>query len=179
MVAFFENIIGFLSREEIPYMLSGSMAMGVYTVPRSTQDFDFIVRLDNKHVPKVLKQYSKGYYCNEDSINDAIKRKSMFNIIEHETSFKADFIIMKDNDEFQQMEFSRRTKVNLLGVETYVVSGEDLILSKLIWIQQLQSGRQMEDIKAISKFPGLDWNYIHQWIAKLNLRTFDFFTQND
>lgn len=100
----------------------------------------------------------------------------MFNIIEHATSFKADFIILREN-EFQYLQFSRRIKVKLLDVEANVISGEDLILSKLIWIQQLQSGRQMEDIKAVAKFPGLDWNYIHHWIAKLNLLTFDLFKQ--
>ncbi len=96
----------------------------------------------------------------------------MFNIIEHATRFKADFILLRDN-EFQQLQFSRKAKVNLLGVEAYVISNEDLILSKLIWIQQLQSGRQLEDIKAISRFPGLDWNYIRHWASKLNLHTFD------
>jgi hypothetical protein len=98
----------------------------------------------------------------------------MFNIIEHATSFKADFILLRDN-EFQQLQFSRRIKVELLDVEAWVISAEDLILSKLLWIQQLQSGRQMEDIKALSKYPDLDWNYIHHWITKLNLLTFDLF----
>jgi hypothetical protein len=40
----------------------------------------------------------------------------MFNIIEHATSFKADFILLRDN-EFQQLQFSRRIKVELLDVE--------------------------------------------------------------
>lgn len=143
MVSFFQNIVGFLNEEEIPYMLTGSMAMGIYTVARSTQDFDFVVHLNNGDVRKVVARFDKGYYCDEDAINDAIKRKSMFNVIEHATSFKADFILLKDN-EYQQTAFGRRTKVPLLGTEAHVISGEDLILSKLIWIQRLQSGRQME-----------------------------------
>lgn len=157
-------------------MLTGSMAMYVYTVARATQDFDFVVQLDRNDVPKLVAHFSKGYYCNEESVIDALKRKSMFNIIEHATSFKADFILLRDN-EFQQLQFSRRTKVNLLNAEAYVISGEDLILSKLIWIQQLQSGRQMEDIKAIARNPDLDWHYIRNWITKLNLITFDLFNE--
>lgn len=176
MVSFFHDIVEFLNKEKIPYMLTGSMAMYVYTVARSTQDFDFIVQLQHTDVPKVASHFSKGHYCNEDSIHDAIRRKSMFNIIEHETSFKADFILLRDN-EFQQLQFSRRSKVKLLDVEAYVISGEDLILSKLIWIQQLQSGRQMEDIKAIARNPDLDWHYIRHWITKLNLITFGVFEQ--
>ncbi len=150
--------------------------MYVYSVARSTQDFDFVVQLRSEDVPKVVSQFRKGYYCNEESINDAIRRKSMFNIIEHSTSFKADFILLRDN-EFQQLQFSRKINVKLLDIEAWVITGEDLILSKLIWIQQSQSGRQMEDIQAVSKFPNLDWNYIRHWIAKLHLTTFDLFTE--
>jgi hypothetical protein len=171
---FFHDIVKFLDDEQIPYMLTGSMAMSVYTVARATQDFDFVIQLQAADVPKVASRFKSGYYCNEDAIHDAIRRKSMFNIIEHATSFKADFILLRDN-EFQQLQFSRRIIVKLLDVEAWVISGEDLILSKLIWIQQSQSGRQMEDIKAVSKFPGLDWDYIHHWSAKLDLLTFDLF----
>jgi hypothetical protein len=146
----------------------------VYTVARSTQDFDFVVQLRPADVPKVVSKFEIGYYCDEDAIRDAIKRKSMFNIIEHATSFKADFILLR-NTEFQQLQFSRRIRVELLDTEAWVIAGEDLILSKLIWIQQSQSGRQMEDIKAVSRYPGLDWNYIEHWIAKLDLITFDLF----
>ncbi len=60
MVAFFADIIGFLNGEQIPYMLTGSMAMGVYTVARSTQDFDFVVQLESKDVAKVTSHFDKG-----------------------------------------------------------------------------------------------------------------------
>ena len=55
----------------------------------------------------------------------------------------------------------------------YLVSVEDLLLSKLIWIQELQSAVQMEDIKNLSQLETLDWTYINEWIKKLNLQTFN------
>lgn len=175
MESFFHDIVDFLNKEEIPYMLTGSMAMYIYTIARSTQDFDFVVQLQADDVQKVTSRFSKGYYCNEDSIKDAIRRKSMFNIIEHESQFKADFILLRGDDEFQHLQFNRRSKVKLLDTEVYIISGEDLVLSKLIWIQQLQSGRQMEDIKSVARNPSLDWNYIRHWINRLSLITFDLF----
>ena len=54
-----------------------------------------------------------------------------------------------------------------------IVSPEDLLLSKLIWIQDIQSGVQMEDIKSISTVQDLDWSYINGWIKELNLKTFN------
>jgi hypothetical protein len=53
----------------------------------------------------------------------------------------------------------------------YVVSPEDLLISKLIWIQDWQAAVQMEDIKNLSLLPGLDMDYVHHWITKLNLHT--------
>jgi hypothetical protein len=96
----------------------------------------------------------------------------LFNIIDHAPGFKADFIILKD-EPFRQKEFQRGVQADFFGIPVYVVSAEDLLLSKIIWIQDLQSSLQMEDIKNLRSVEGLDWNYIHHWIAKLNLNTFE------
>jgi hypothetical protein len=52
-------------------------------------------------------------------------------------------------------------------------NAEDLIISKLTWIQQLQSAIQMSDINQLIMADSLDWNYIKYWIEKLHLSTFD------
>jgi len=45
----------------------------------------------------------------------------------------------------------------------YVVSSEDLLISKLIWIQDFQSPLQMEDIKNLAEIDSLDKVYISKW----------------
>lgn len=87
----------------------------------------------------------------------------MFNIIDHKSGYKADFMILKD-EPFRQAEFVRQRKMKFLDMTISIVSPEDLLLSKLIWIQDVQSGVQMEDIKLISNVEGLDWNYINEWL---------------
>ena len=62
------------------------------------------------------------------------------------------------------------------GIDIFVVSAEDLLISKLIWIQDWQSAMQVEDIKNIFELPGLQLEYIKLWIEKLNLKTFDLIT---
>ncbi|MGZ8559815.1 MAG: hypothetical protein ACXWWC_15840, partial [Chitinophagaceae bacterium] len=74
----------------------------------------------------------------------------MFNVIDHKTGFKADFIIFKDEPYWQE-EFLRRKLVNFIDMKLYVVSLEDLIISKIVWIQQLQSIQQQEDIRIIAE----------------------------
>jgi hypothetical protein len=63
MVEFFEKIIGVLNEQEIPYMLSGSVAMSLYVIPRATADFDFIVNLKPQDVNRFVEQFQNGYYA--------------------------------------------------------------------------------------------------------------------
>ena len=79
------------------------------------------------------------------SIIEAVKYRRMFNIIDHQSGFKADFVILKD-EPFRQEEFNRRRKINYFGKDVFVVSPEDLIISKLIWIQELESSIQKYSI---------------------------------
>jgi hypothetical protein len=174
MVAFFEKITDVLNGSNIPYMLSGSVAMSIYIVPRATRDFDFIVHLEAKHIDDFIRNFQDGYYCDKDAVLDAVKRQSMFNVIDHASGFKADFVVLK-NEAFRQEEFKRRKKVDFFGKTIYVVSPEDLLISKLIWIQDIQSSQQMEDIKNLTGIEDLDWVYITNWIKKLNLKLFDLF----
>src|SRR5688572_17487846 len=139
-------------------MLSGSVAMSMYVLPRATRDFDFIVHLDLNNIDSFVEHFKDGYYCDKDSIADAVKRRSMFNIIDHQSGFKADFVVLK-NEPFRQEEFNRRRKVDFFDKTIYVVSPEDLLISKLIWIQDLQSSQQMEDIKNLAAIEDLDRNY--------------------
>jgi hypothetical protein len=158
---------------QIPYMLSGSIAMGLYTIPRMTRDIDFIIHLEAKNLDFFVNSFKDGFYCDSDAVRDAIESPlKMFNIIDHTTGYKADFVVLK-NDPFRQEEFSRRLKLTYFGKTIYVVSPEDLLISKLIWIQDLQSALQMEDIKNLVVIDNLDWSYILKWINQLKLRTFD------
>ena len=153
-------------------MLSGSVALGAYTVPRATRDFDFIVRIKQEDADIFIKTFNEGYYCDRDAIKDAIKHSGMFNIIDHASGFKADFVILKNNV-FRKIEFERRIEIELFEMHVFIVTGEDLLISKLIWIQDFQSSLQAEDIKNLMKAGNLDLNYVSFWIKELNLNTFN------
>ncbi|MCW3073405.1 MAG: hypothetical protein JWP69_474 [Flaviaesturariibacter sp.] len=176
MIAFFQKIIDVLDECETPYMLSGSIAMGIYIIPRATRDFDFIVHLQPEDVAQFVENFKDGFYCDKDAVADAVKRQSLFNIIDFESGYKADFVILSQN-EFRKEEFSRKRKVDYFGKHVSVVTAEDLLLSKIIWIQELQSAVQQEDIKNLSALESLDWKYINEWIVTLKLNTFDLLPQ--
>ena len=152
-------------------MLSGSIAMGLYIVPRATKDIDFVVHLQPQDIDGIVNYFDGAYYCSKDAVTDAVNRQSLFNIIDHRSGYKADFVILK-NTEYRLTEFERQQKMDFYGTVVNVVSPEDLLISKLIWIQGLQSTVQMEDIKNLASLAGLQHDYINFWITKLNLNTF-------
>jgi Nucleotidyltransferase of unknown function (DUF6036) len=176
MIDFLRRLIQFFGQYNIPYMLSGSVAMSIYTLPRNTKDFDFVVHLKAGDGSVLAAYFKEGYYCDEDSVNEAILHKGMFNIIDYKSGYKADFIVLK-NETYRQEEFQRRKQVDFMNMKIYVVSAEDLLISKIIWIQQLQSDIQKEDIREIGKATGLDWPYINHWISLLKLNTFGLIKQ--
>lgn len=171
MLEFLRAIIFFLKNYNINYMLSGSVALSAYTLPRATRDFDFIVQLKNEDVNFFIENFNEGYYCDRDAIKDAIKNYGMFNIIDHASGFKADFVVLK-NQVFRQEEFKRRREIKLFDMNMFIVSAEDLIISKLIWIQNFQSHLQIDDIKNLLQVKNIDRNYIQYWIKELKLNTF-------
>src|SRR5438309_149540 len=138
MFDFLRIIIQFFERNNIQYMLSGSVAMSTYTAPRFTRDFDFIVHLKPADATLLSSEFKSGYYCDEESIKEAISAYGMFNIIDHKSNYKADFVVLKD-EAFRQAEFSRRRLIDFLDIKIWVVAPEDLLISKLIWIQELNS----------------------------------------
>ncbi|MCE7064005.1 hypothetical protein [Dyadobacter sp. CY326] len=93
MIDFFDKIIDVVNSKNIPYMLSGSVAMSLYIVPRATRDFDFVIHLLPKDVDFFVSSFANGYYRNRESVMEAALNHGMFNIIDHESGYKADFIV--------------------------------------------------------------------------------------
>ena len=48
-----------------------------------------------------------------------------------------------------------------------------ILILKLIWIQELQSERQINDIDSLLENETVDHDYIHYWCQKLDLQTFN------
>lgn len=158
---------------EVPYMLSGSIAMSFYSVSRTTRDIDIVAYLQETDIDNLLLVF-KGYYFHRQTVEEEIDRKGIFNIISNETGFKIDFIVLR-HDEYSQIAFSRRQLMSLDGYEYYVISIEDLIIAKLKWIQQLYSERQYTDVKNLLPNQTIDRDYLLLWINKLRLNTFNLF----
>jgi hypothetical protein len=65
------------------YMISESIAMNIYSIPRMTMDIDIVVELSLERVDEFTDMFPESYF-NKTTIRNEIKRKGIFNIIDHE-----------------------------------------------------------------------------------------------
>jgi len=151
----------------IGYMLTGSMAMNYYAQPRMTRDIDLVVALRPGDAERVVKLFSPDYYVSREAVDSSIARQSLFNLIHNESVIKVDCIVRKQN-EYRLNEFNRRQRIKIQEFETWIVSKEDLILSKLFWAKDSHSELQLRDVKNLIS-TGCDRTYIEHWTAELGL----------
>ena len=170
MVNIIKEVAKRLEDAGIAYMFTGSTALNFYAIPRMTRDVDIVIELYQKDAKKVFGFFEKDFYIDEAMVSDAIKRHGMFNIIHSESVFKVDFIIRKDNP-YRLEEFKRKKQIAFEGMEIFIVTPEDLILSKLAWIKETMSELQMRDVKNILQaVKGLDFSYLDKWAEYLNVK---------
>lgn len=169
LLEFVKLIASRLDSAEIPYMITGSMAMAIYSIPRMTRDIDLVVDVSPADIDKIASLFSEDCYLDHESVRQAVNKHGIFNIIHNDWLIKADFIIRK-NEEYRKEEFARRQKIDIEGMSISVVSAEDLILSKLAWGKQSQSELQLRDVRhMISTVSKLDWKYMQKWAAVLDI----------
>jgi hypothetical protein len=75
---------------------------------------------------------SSDYYADEQQALEALIRRSPFNVIDHVTGWKVDFIIAEDS-EYGRTALERRKPIDMAGNAVYVASAEDVFLAKLRW----------------------------------------------
>lgn len=153
----------------IPYMVTGSMAANFYTVPRMTRDIDLVIELFERDVDRITRLFQQDYYIDRDMVERAVREHAMFNMIHNALVVKVDCVVRKET-EYRREEFARRRAVSIAGQQVFIVSPEDLILSKLDWAKESRSQMQLTDVRnLLNSVQGLDTAYLTRWAARLGL----------
>ncbi|MEZ5344588.1 MAG: DUF6036 family nucleotidyltransferase [Pyrinomonadaceae bacterium] len=152
-------------------MLVGSMALVHYANPRSTVDIEIVINIMPEDIDRFIAEFEQEYYIPEGAAKKAILNKAMFNLLNNRTILKIDCVVLKES-EYDLNAFSRRKKVNYAGdFDVWIISKEDLILSKLLWAKKSGSERQLLDVAGIIR-NGFDKVYVDAWAKELELADF-------
>jgi hypothetical protein len=151
------------------YMVTGSMAANFYATPRMTRDIDLVVELSDADIDRVVGLFQDTYYIDADMVQQAIRNRSMFNMIHNALVVKVDCMVRKNTD-YRREEFARRRTITLAGQSLAIVAPEDLILSKLDWARESRSQMQLDDVRNLLRsVQDLDRVYLGHWADRLGL----------
>ncbi|HSY52551.1 MAG TPA: hypothetical protein VLC46_27370 [Thermoanaerobaculia bacterium] len=119
----------------------------------------------------LMERFGEPFYDSDrNDALDALRRRSMFSVIDRRGIWKIDFIVRRDRP-FSRREFGRRERIDILGVAVYAATPEDVLLAKLEWAKLGQSERQIRDAAGIIEIQGakLDVDYVERWVAALEI----------
>ena len=153
----------------IAYMVTGSIAMNHYAVPRMTRDIDLVAELSTADADRVCDLFDDDFYIDRDAVRHAVETRGVFNMIHAALVVKVDVVVRKET-EYRRTEFARRRRVVIEGQELFLVSPEDLILSKLDWARESRSAVQLADVRnLVESVADLDREYLAEWTRRLGL----------
>lgn len=169
--ALLRAVVTALDAAGIPFMVTGSLAAAYHGAGRATLDIDLVIDPTAPQLRSLVEALTRtGTYVSADAALEALEHRSMFNVVDTATGWKADLIVRKDRP-FSEKEFERRRPFDYEGTRLWVATVEDLIVAKMEWAKLGGSARQLEDVSALLRMHAgrLDQTYLDRWIAELDL----------
>ena len=169
-------VVAEFERLGVRYYVGGSLAASVYGLSRTTLDIDLVADLTRDHAAPLTAVLQPAYYVNQQTILEAIARKSCFNLICLANSFKVDVFVQQDR-EYDRAVFQRIRPDCLVpdepSTQFHFPSPEDVVLAKLQWYRlgDETSERQWRDIIEVMMVQGkvLDRPYLDRWATELGV----------
>ncbi len=156
-----------LDAAQIDYMLTGSMAMNGYDLPCVPHNLDFIITMRPQDAEVMVRLFNPDYDISREAVDSAIARQTFFNLFHRKSRVKVNCMICQQI-KYRLTEFNRRQRIKFEDFKTWVVSKEDLIISKLHWSRKSRSQRHLRDVQNLIA-TGYDTAYVERWTRALGV----------
>jgi hypothetical protein len=161
----FHELIAALEKERARYCVIGALALGAWGQPRTTQDVDVLVTLEEKKRDRLLLTLrGKGFSLDAEwaKANPMIRDR---HIRLRWKQIPADLMLSRDAHDLSVLERRRRTRLGAMRL--WVAGPEDLILQKL----KAGRPRDFEDALSVIVRRGkrLDIAYLRRWARRLGV----------
>ena len=150
------------------FHFTGGLVSSLYGEPRFTQDIDIVLRLapGSPDLEPLLDRLSADFTLDKDVARDAVRRGSIFQALDSDTLLKIDFHV----GEAIAGELDRSRVNELLpGLAVPIVTKEDAILSKLLWIRKGSHKSRQDVIAMLSRPEPIDNLYLEEQAGRLSV----------
>ena len=166
----FRRVVEALEKISARYVVVGSTAASAWGVARSTRDIDVVAVITRETVDTFLRALGNNeIYVPVDEAKAATIKGGSFNVLHTKTGGKVDVFVCQTSDAFESSRLDRRVKLKVLGIDTWVSTPEDVVLSKLLWRVQTRSEVQWRDCVEVAATQKLDVKYLRIWATELGL----------
>jgi hypothetical protein len=154
------------------WMAVGSIASNAYGQFRVTNDVDLIVALEPSDASRLNEVFPQDefYRPPTDVLQTEAGRaeRGHFNLIHHETGFKAD-VYVAGNDALQRWAFEHRREIRVDDTTVWLAPPEYVIIGKLEFYREGGSEKHLRDIRAMLGVTDVDRAFLAKEIAKRGL----------
>lgn len=163
-----------LDQAGLAYFVTGSVASMIYGEPRLTLDVDIILTLSPADLKKLAAAFpEEAFYIPPFEvlrIEAARPQRGHFNLLHHDTGYKAD-IYLAGNDPLHAWAFQRRRQIDLDGTPIWFSPPEYVIIRKLQFYREGGSEKHLRDIRAMLDHTSPSQSDLDRFIAEHSLQT--------
>jgi len=159
----------------VRHYVGGSIASSAHGVARASIDADVVAELRPEHAERLVLALRDSCYVPEARVQDAIARRTSFNVIHLETMLKVDVFVSRDRPfDRRAMERAQPAPSGVPGAAPLVLaSAEDVVLAKLERFRRggEVSQRQWGDVLGVLQASGasLDRQYLEGGASELGV----------
>lgn len=154
------------------WMATGSVAAMTYGEYRTTNDIDVVLTLAPSEVAKIAAAFPlEEFYCPPlDVLSAEAERpaRGHFNLLHHDTGFKADIYIAAP-DGWTQWALGHRQEISLGNSIVWLAPPEYVIVHKLEFFREGGSEKHLRDIRGMLAVTEIDLSLLEKEIATRNL----------
>ncbi|MEM9704014.1 MAG: hypothetical protein AAF907_16360 [Planctomycetota bacterium] len=161
-------VVTALEEAGIDYMVVRSFSTNCHARPRSTRDADLVVSPPGGATARVLRSLPEPYRLDPQIGFESVTGTTRYLLEVTGSAFTVECFVLSD-DPHDRERFARRTRLPMLpGLQAFVATAEDVIVTKLRWAKEAGRGKDRDDVRNVLGFRAghLDTAYIERWAAE-------------
>jgi predicted nucleotidyltransferase len=152
----------------IPFVVVGSYASNSYGIERSTRDADLVVDLGDVSPAELFRQLRPAIRFDPQMGFETVTMTRRYVASVEGTQFKIELFLLGD-DPHDRERFRRRREITSAGRRMYLLTREDVIITKLRWARSKDKD-DVRDVIAVQGDEAIDWDYVYGWADRHGTR---------